>query len=109
MWHGVGQSWLQSGWQNSCFAMVNALISNLLVSPLGREICLIVCMLSVRGLCSNLRDSFGFRCGSSVEVFHSLSSSVLLRWKSFSMLLRCAPPLVFIRNNVRVVGDIRQS
>ena len=27
--HGVGHSWLQDGWQNSCLAMFNALISSL--------------------------------------------------------------------------------
>ena len=66
-------------------------------------------MLSVISLCSILRESFGFRCGNSVEVFHSLSSSVLLRWKSSSMLLRCVPSSLFIRNSIRVVGDLMQS
>ena len=40
---------------------------------------------------------------------HSCSSSVILRWKSSTKFLRCMPPAVFIRNNVRVIGDLMQS
>lgn len=77
--------------------------------PLGREICLTVCILSVVSLCSILRDSLGFRCGNSVKVHHSFSSSVLLIKKFLSVLLRWAPHSDFIRNSVRVVGDLVQS
>ena len=74
--------------------------------PLGRDICFIVCMLSVSSLCSYLSDSMGFMWGSSVVVLHSFSNSVWLRWKSVSILLRWASSSFFIRNNVRVVGDL---
>ena len=91
--HGVGQFWLHTALQNNCVAMFSALISSLVgvlwyvlksvvdirFLPLGRVICLIVFILSVRSLCSNLRDIMGFRCGSSIVVLHSRSSSVLLR------------------------------
>ena len=119
---GVGQFWLQVGLQNICVAMFSAFFSSFVGDlwyvlnssgdikfvPLGRDICFIVCMLSVRSLCSNLSDSMGFKWGSSVVVLHSFSSSVLLRWKSFSILLRWTPPSFFIRNNVCVVGDLIQ-
>ena len=56
--HGVGQFWLHTSLQNNCVAMFSALISSLVgilkyilqsfadikFVPLGREICLIVCM-----------------------------------------------------------------
>ncbi len=60
--------------------------------PLGRDICFIVYMLSVSSLCNNLSDSMGFMWSSSVEVLHSRSNSVWLRWKLVSILLRWAPP-----------------
>ena len=47
--------------------------------PLGRDICFIVCMLSVSSLCSNLSDSLGFMWGSFVVVLHFFSNSVWLR------------------------------
>ena len=65
--------------------------------PLGREICFIVCMLSVMGLCSSLRDSLGLKWGNSAAVFHSFSNSVWCRWKFVSMLLRWTSLFVFIR------------
>ena len=77
--------------------------------PLGRYVCFIVYMLSVSNLCSNLRDSVGFMWGISVVVLHYFSNSVWWRWKLFSMLLRWAPSSFFIRNNIRVVGDLIQS
>ena len=66
----------------------------------------IFCMLCIRSLCSNLRDSSVFSCGSTdvACVLHSCSRSVLWSWKFASMLLRWAPPSFFIRNSVRVVG-----
>ena len=45
--------------------------------PLDMEICFIVCMFSDRSLWSSFSDSLGFRCGISVVVLHSFSSSVL--------------------------------
>ena len=73
--------------------------------------CFIFCMLWIRSLCNSLIDSSVFRCGSTDAacVLHSCSSSVVLNWKFVSMLLRWAPPSFFIRNNVRVVGDLIQS
>ncbi len=81
---------------------------NIKFVPLGRDIFFIVCMLSFSSLCSILSDSMGFMWGSSVVVLHSISNSVWLRWKLVSILLRWAPPSVFIRNNVLVVGDLIQ-
>jgi hypothetical protein len=68
-------------------------------------------MLWVRSLCSNLRDSLGFRCGNYVVVLavHSFSSCVICNWKSPSMLFRWVPHSFFIRNSVRIVGDLMQS
>ena len=63
-------------------------------------------MLSVNSLCSNLSDRMGFIWVSSVVVFHSFSNYVWLRWKLDSILLRWAPPSFFIKNNVRMVGDL---
>ena len=73
--------------------------------------CFILCMFCVRSLYSSLRDSSLFSCGRTVVAwdFHSVSSSVACSWKFASMLLRWAPPSFFIRNNVRVVGDLVQS
>ncbi len=70
--------------------------------------CLILCMFCVRSLCSSLRDSSLFSCGSTVVAwdFHSVSSSVAWSWKFASMLLRWAPHAFFMRNSVRVVGDL---
>ena len=45
-------------------------------------------MLSAMSLWSSLSDSLGLKYGSSIVVFYSLSSSVLLRWKFSSILLR---------------------
>ena len=49
-------------------------------------------------------------CGSLVVacVLHSYSSSVIWSWKFVSMFLRWTPPSFFIRNSVRVVGDLMQ-
>ena len=65
------------------------------IVQLGREICFIFLMFSVRSLCSSLRDIFGFNCGSSVmmHAFHSLSSSIMCSWWFSSMPLRCTPLL----------------
>ena len=72
--------------------------------------CFILCMFCVRSLYRSFRDSSLFSCGNIVVVwdFHSNSSSVACSWKFASMLLRWAPPSFFIRNIVRVVGDLLQ-
>ena len=79
--------------------------------PFRRVMCFILCMLIISNLCSSLRDSLGFRCGSSIMALfvHSRSNSVMCNWKFSSMFLRWVPPSFFIRNNVRVVGDLIQS
>ncbi len=79
--------------------------------PLGREMCFIFCMLWVRSLCRSLIDSLGFKCGNSTVArdLYSSSSSVIWSWKFSSTLLRWTPPSIFIRNSVRVVGDLIQS
>ena len=65
----------------------------------------------MRSLCSSFRDNSVFSYGSTdiVWVIHSCSSSVLCSWKFASKLLRWTPPSFFIRNSVRVVGDLIQS
>lgn len=72
--------------------------------------CFILYMLCESSLFKSLCERFGSRCGRSVVVIsvHSCFSSVILRWKSSTMLLRCMSPAVFIRNNVRVIGDLMQ-
>ena len=73
--------------------------------------CLILYMLCIRSLCSSLRESLGFRCGNSVVALaiHSFSSCDMCRWKSSSILFKWTPPSFFMRNSVRVVGDLIQS
>ena len=79
--------------------------------PFGRVMCFILWMLLISSLYSSFRDRLGLRCGSSILALfvHSCSSFVLCNWKFSSMLLRWVPPFFFIRNSIRVVGDLIQS